>query len=138
MPRRKPPQPSRPPNRLAQLFAEHPRISWGTVASIATVLAVLGGFVLWLSGQVTWRSDFAAHVRHDESVADWLDAGLANQRVERIGDEVDQLTLRKQIVGRLPPADEAQLQLWQRKLAAAAADYAAKQQVAKAAGKETP
>jgi hypothetical protein len=126
----------RPPHSVLQIFAEHPRVTWSTIASIVAVLAALGGLVLWLAAQVTLKGDFTAHVQHDAVVADWFDVGLANLRLERIGDEVDQLTLRKQIVGKLPGTDEAQLQLWQRKLAAAAADYVAKQQVAKAAGKE--
>ena len=101
--------------RAVRAFRDHPRISWGTLAAIGAVLA---------------------HERHDATVEAYGSVKIDALRVERLGDEVDQLTLKRSVVGKLAPLESAQLELWQKKLNNAAAALVADQKTAKDTTKE--
>jgi len=62
-------------------FAEHPLAA---IASLLTIVALLGGFGGWVVGTFVFKSDY----RRDEG---WHDVAHINLRAERLGDEVDRL-----------------------------------------------
>lgn len=122
--------------RMVRAVRDHPGITWGMLASIATVLTALGAGGLWLMAHLAMKSELVAHERHDATIDAYNAVKIDSLRVERLGDEVDQLTLKARVVGKLAPLDSAQLDLWQRKLNKAAADLIADQASAKASTKE--
>src|SRR5208282_5092500 len=107
--------------RAARMVRDHPRITWGTLAAIASTLAVIAAGGSWIIAHLAMKSELIAHERHDKTTEAYTSLKIDNLRVERLGDEVDQLSLRQQFK-RLDPIEAAQLNLWQKKLDKAAAD----------------
>ena len=122
--------------RAVRAFRDHPRISWGTLAAIGAVLTTIAGGGSWTLAHLALRSDLLAHERHDATVEAYGSVKIDALRVERLGDEVDQLTLKRSVVGKLAPLESAQLELWQKKLNNAAAALVADQKTAKDTTKE--
>lgn len=122
--------------RVARAVRDHPRITWGTLAAITSTLAVVAAGGSWLLAHLAMKSELVAHERHDATVDAYNSVKIDSLRVERLGDEVDQLKLKGQVIGRLAPLESAQLGLWQRKLDQAAAALVADQNAAKQTTKE--
>ena len=86
---------------------EHPEgLNWGTLASVATVLGVLGGLVVWVFGFLATKADFVAHVQHDAGVQQWNQYGFAANRLEYLDDKQAECEA-KQMVNTKLKADEA-------------------------------
>jgi len=123
--------------RVARAVVNYPKWTWATLASVATVLAALGGGVVYVVNYFVAKSDFVNHIEREQRQSAWHDVGHINMRVERLGDEVDRLSTRKLVQGnKLSPTDEAEARVWQRKLETAAGQLVEAQRAAKEASKE--
>jgi hypothetical protein len=121
--------------RAARMVRDHPTMTWSTLASIAAVIATVSGGGAWIIAHLALKSELIAHERHDATVESYNAVKIDNLRVERLGDEVDQLNQKSQFE-KLKPFELAQLGLWQRKLNKAATELVADQATAKASTKE--
>lgn len=107
-------------------LAEHPL---ATIVSALTIVAMIGAFGGWVVGTFVFKSDYM----RDRA---WHDYTHQNIRTERLTDEVDRMRLRKAVQGaKFPTADDAEYQLWQKKLEEANKKLEKAQDDAKAASK---
>jgi hypothetical protein len=80
---------------------------WGTLASIATVLGVIGGLVVWVFGYLVTRADFVAHVQHDAGVQAWNQFGFAANRLEYLDDKQAECDAKKMTQTKMSSVDTA-------------------------------
>lgn len=90
-------------------IAEHPL---ATLVALLTCIALVGAGFGWVGATFVFRTDYVRD-------KDWHEVGHQNLRVERLGDEVDKLTNRQRYRA-LTREENVDLQLWQKKLDAAA------------------
>jgi hypothetical protein len=104
---------------------DHPRWSWGTLAAMVTVVAALGGLVVWVFGFLATEREFKAHLDHDNGVQQWNQYGFAANRLEYLDDKGAECEAKRLAhPGKLDPADASICARYEVKLKAKTAEAA--------------
>lgn len=106
---------------VRQTFRAHPLLSWGTLASIMTVLGILGGWAIWVDNRYEKAEDAKrvnAQQDRDASVRGlWSQFGTTQLRSQFMEDQVYNLAARKSTLGpRFAISDEVSLQRYTKQL----------------------
>ena len=117
----------------------YPRLTLASLVAAGTLVGMTVAGAIWVTSFFVFKSDFLAFVKATYIQSLWHDVGHQNMRVERLNDEVDRMRIRKAAQGgTLIPSDQAELDLWQKKLDAGAQALTAAQNAAKDASSQKP